>query len=362
MSQEHDPISAAAAILQVAADALKDMLNFELGGDLPDESNQHLATIWESLAELPKDLRKLKRKLEENGFESAKKGKSKRSEDDLGSEDHADQLWEDTEDGSQDLADFIHTSFDPKKHCAITLLHLGFSRALVETDITTRGLSKYITGLITCGSSTAIAQTCVDASLTFSAASLRKTYDAISNNASSLNTPGAPWWLQHICRTLHLLWFALQWNDLAGKDANKDKDKIVVAAFFNNTEHRMNKKTRNSEEWKTFKSQFNSTRTGANRLLEAYETVGTAIILDPIFEFRCFQDTRVGPRVPKLLEHLRLKLGEDNRIQQYEPHRRALLAVVVKKLCPNSDGIMVLLKKVEEKANSVGEAQEPGEQ
>ncbi|KAG8731189.1 hypothetical protein FRC10_001975, partial [Ceratobasidium sp. 414] len=116
MSQEYDLISAAAAILQVAADTLKDMLNIKLGGDLPDKSNQHLATVWESLIELPKDLRKLKCKLEENGFESAKKGKSKCSEDGLGSEDHTNQFWEDMEDRSQDLADFINTSFDPKKH------------------------------------------------------------------------------------------------------------------------------------------------------------------------------------------------------------------------------------------------------
>ncbi|KAG8730411.1 hypothetical protein FRC10_002707 [Ceratobasidium sp. 414] len=364
MSQEHDPISAAATILEVTSGALMDMLNLELGDNLSDESKEHLATIWDNLEALPKDFKKLKCKLEDNGFKSTKKGKSKQSQDDLGSEDHANKLWENTTNESQDLADFIKTSFDPTKRDAITLLHLGFSSALMEMNVTTRDLSKHIEELVTCASSSAIAQTCANTRLTFSAISLRNTYDAISDSTGSLNIPGAPWWLQHICRSLHLLWFALQWNNLAGKDANKDKEKIVVAVFFKSVDRQMDKKTKKSNEWKTFKTQFNSTRTGANHLLEAYETVGTVIILDPIFEFHCFQDSHVGPKVPQLLEQLCLKLGKYNRIRQFEPHRLALLAVVIKKLCPNLDGIMVLLKNVKEKADLefVDDAPELGEE
>ncbi|KAG8794594.1 hypothetical protein FRC12_023278 [Ceratobasidium sp. 428] len=61
-------------------------------------------------------------------------------------------------------------------------------------------------------------------------------------------------------------------------------DKLVVAACFKNTERKMDKDTKTSEVWKTFKNKFNVMQTGANRLLETYGLIGTLLIFDPVFQ------------------------------------------------------------------------------
>lgn len=91
-------------------------------------------------------------------------------------------------------------------------------------------------------------------------------------NAISLH--GSEWWLQHICRTIQLIWLALQWQYYAGEGSTRAKQKHVDAGYLRGTTNKPDLKAlRKTKEYMLFKRRFEATMTGATRVLLAYETV-----------------------------------------------------------------------------------------
>ncbi|KAG8794593.1 hypothetical protein FRC12_023277 [Ceratobasidium sp. 428] len=210
-SEPGNPVTTAIGMIEVVINSFEDQSKTDFSNtELTKKQSESLDTAWDFTETLGKQLKHLKHKLVSVGYGKSKKAKRQHKQDLLGQEEHTGDLWEQTESKTQDMDQFFAISFDASTWDAITLVHYGFSNALVKTDISLDVLSKFIECLCLDSSLAKVMQVCTSTPLTCSIKSLCQTYDAIMDPHGPLNLHGGINWLQYICQILQLLWLVLQ--------------------------------------------------------------------------------------------------------------------------------------------------------
>ncbi|KAF8600453.1 hypothetical protein BDV93DRAFT_510906 [Ceratobasidium sp. AG-I] len=298
--------------LELCLDNLKDLTAMDFPVPLEDVAVEVLARVWEHLHTIPAVVSKLKRKLRNTEQmlpppETAKKQKTSATHR-FGSKDHVADLIEQSQPGEYSFSNFVHQVCTMPEETSEGILELAFQCALTGfTQFTDQEVAATLNQYHHNKTTAAMVEICNNTPLTQNTASVKAIFDNL-DNPNAITNRSTHIWLRYICSTIQLLWFMIEWN-LFNQDADSKKKKSAkIQAAFLGKERAMTKEEKKSDKFIKFKGRFEALRTGASRLLTAYETVGTIVIVHPFFIFRGFKNFRTGPKVVKLLDNLQNQL------------------------------------------------------
>ncbi|KAG8730265.1 hypothetical protein FRC10_002949 [Ceratobasidium sp. 414] len=307
--------------------AVEDLAGMDIDlGDFDNQARENLETMAGQMVEIPEKVKYLKRMLEEH----LEAPKTKRAQKGIKEgETHAADLFDLATKHELDLDEYMR-SFNATEENGSLAIENGYFDALTSIKFTPEELTDRLKQHGIDLGSPAIVESVTSIGLGSGFTSLHKTYNK-----------------------LQVLSFVIKWSKYEGAGGRKKKGRIFEQMFLGSKKGKMAPDVHKLAEFKTYKNHLRDDIKGANRLLNAYRTLGVIVIFHPSLEFQYFRSSHMGPNASKLTVFLHNKLEGKTYLSDMESSCRALLWATLAALCLESTQLKNRFRKVLQSAGSI---------
>ncbi|KAG8700032.1 hypothetical protein FRC08_004965 [Ceratobasidium sp. 394] len=331
--------------------AVTDLMDHDIESDqFTDKDKEYLEAMAGQIVHIPGNVKSLKRMFKDHmGGPEKKKARKGPKEGEFGTEGHATELFNLATEAELELHEFMRALKVPE-HKGEDAIENGYYDALSKVVFTPEQLSARLEQHSADLVPATIVESATSVTLGAGFSSVHKSYTMCSDIG---DMRGTTWLLQQISQRLHVLTFATEWSKYQGAGSKKKKGEIFEKMFLGNEKGELSEKERKSTDFQKHKNRLRDDIRGANRFLNAYNTLGVIVIFHPHLEFRYFRNSNTGSLTSALTRVLHDKLSDTNHLSNMENTRRALLWAILATLCPDSSELKCQFRKVLQAASKM---------